>query len=88
MIQIYAQTCLDLACKVTAPFNNKWTVKFKIQTTVMLFTAINHCSGPLRKQKCLAEQGQRILLRRNRILDVLVGSIFTNIELYFDEPTG
>ena len=34
----------------TAPFNNMRTLKFKIQSTVTLFTAVNHCSGPLRKQ--------------------------------------
>ena len=38
-----------------------WTLKFKIQPTVTLFTAINHCSGPLRKQKCFARRGQRVI---------------------------
>ena len=33
------------------------TLKFKIQPTVTIFTAVNHCSGPLRKQKRLAQQG-------------------------------
>ena len=42
----------------TVPFNNMWTLKFKIQLTVMLLTAINHCSGPLRKQH-LAQWNQR-----------------------------
>ena len=33
---------------LTASFNNTRTMKFKIQSTVSLFTAVNHCSGPLR----------------------------------------
>ena len=38
----------------TAPFNNMRTLKFKIQPTVTLFTAVNHYSEPLRKQKRFA----------------------------------
>ena len=42
------------------PFNNMRTLKFIIQPIVMLFAAVNHCSGPLRKQKGLAQWGQNI----------------------------
>ena len=41
-----------------APFNNMQTLKFKTQPTVTLLSAVNHCSGPLRKQKRLAQRGQ------------------------------
>ena len=45
---------------LTVPFNNMQTLKFKIQLTIMLFTAINHCSGPFRKQyHCL---GQKVMI--------------------------
>ena len=43
-----------------APFNNMWTLKFKIQPTVALFTAVNHCSEPLRKQKRLAQRDRKV----------------------------
>ena len=43
----------------TAPFNRMQTLKFKIQPTVTLSTAINHCNGPLRKR--LAQQGQKVM---------------------------
>ena len=33
------------------------TLKFEIQRTVTLFTAINHCSGPL----SVAQQGQKVM---------------------------
>ena len=45
----------------TTLFNDTQTLKFKIQLTVTLFTAVNHCSGFLRKQKRLAERGQKLL---------------------------
>ena len=35
----------------TASFNNIKTLKFKIQPTVALLTAVNHHRGGLRKQK-------------------------------------
>ena len=37
------------------------TLKFKIQPTVTFFTAVSHCIGPLRKQKRLAQQGQKVM---------------------------
>ena len=40
------------------------TLKFKIQLTITLFTAVSHCSGPLREQKPLAQQGQKVMLVR------------------------
>ena len=46
------------------PFNNMWTLKFKIQPTITLFTAVNHCSGPLTKQKRLPERGQKVMFVR------------------------
>ena len=39
-----------LVLHFTAPFNNMRTLKFKMQSIVTLFTAVNHCSGPRRKQ--------------------------------------
>ena len=42
-------------------FNNMQTLKFKIQPTTMLFTVINHLSRPLRKQKRLAQWGQKVI---------------------------
>ena len=40
----------------------KQTLKFKIQPNATLFTAINPCSRPLRKQKCLAlELSQKVV---------------------------
>ena len=35
----------------TGVFNDKQTPKFKSQPTLTLFAAVNHLSGPLRKQK-------------------------------------
>ena len=48
--QMHLIGLLSLFWCFTAPFNNMWTLKFTIQPTVLLFTAVNHCSGPLRKQ--------------------------------------
>ena len=45
----------------TAPLNNIQTLKFKIQPTVKLFNTVSHFSGPHRKQKCSAQQGQEIM---------------------------
>ena len=39
----------------------RWTLKFKIQTTITLFIAVNHYRGPLRKQKHLAQWGQKVI---------------------------
>ena len=36
------------------------TPQVKIQPTITLFTAVNHCSAPLQKQKCLDQQGQKV----------------------------
>ena len=49
--QHFPQICIYffMVC-LTAPFNNMRTLKFKIQPTITLFTAVNHCSGPRRKQ--------------------------------------
>ena len=46
---------------ITAPFNNMRTLKFKIQPTVTLFTAVNHYSGPLRKLKRFSQPGQKVI---------------------------
>ena len=58
-----ASTDKKLFCCITVPFNNMWTLKFKIQSIITLFefTVVNHCGGPLRKQKRLAQQGQRVM---------------------------
>ena len=64
-VKVYSQEALNLTvCRPlhrdqsthlekisTALFNNKRTLKFKIQPTVTLFTAVSLCSGPLGKQK-------------------------------------
>ena len=42
------QWCFTHGVQLLRLFNNMRTLKFKIQPTVMLFTAINHCSGPLK----------------------------------------
>ena len=49
---------------INAPFNNMHMLKFKIQPSVVLFTAINHCSRPVGKQKHLAQWGQNIMFMR------------------------
>ena len=36
-------------------------LKFKIQPTVTLLTAVNHCSGHLRKQKRLAQPDPKVI---------------------------
>ena len=36
---------------ITAPINNMWTLKFKIQPTIGFFTAVNQCNTPLRNTK-------------------------------------
>ena len=46
---------------ITTLFNNLQTLKFKIQPTIMLFTAVNHCSRPLRKHKRLAQRSQDVI---------------------------
>ena len=46
---------------ITAPFNNMQTLKFKIQPIFMLFTAVNHCSRLVRKQKHMAQLGQNVM---------------------------
>ena len=38
--------------------------KFKIQPTVALFAAVNHCSRPLRKQQRLGERVRKIVFLR------------------------
>ena len=51
LLFFFKQRILMLLIQVlTAPFNNMRTLKFKIQSTVTLFTAVNHWSGPRRKQ--------------------------------------
>lgn len=35
---------------LTASFNNLWTLKFSFCHPVIFFTAVNHCSGPLRRK--------------------------------------
>ena len=45
-------------------FPKKTHPKTKIQTTATLFTAVNHCCEPLRKQKCLAQRGQKVMFMR------------------------
>ena len=59
-------TSLKETINLTMPFKNMRTLKFKImiQPTVMLFTPVNHCSGPLRKQKRLAQRGQNVMFVR------------------------
>ena len=37
------------------------TLNLKIQPTVRLFTAVNHCSGVLEKQKRLAQRGKKVV---------------------------
>ena len=46
---------------INAPFNNMQTMKFKIQPSVMLFTAVNHYSGSHTKQKQLPQWGQKVM---------------------------
>ena len=48
----------------TVPFNDMRTLKFKIQPTVTLFSAFNHCSGPSSKRKRLAQRGQKVMFVR------------------------
>ena len=43
------------------PFKNMQTLKFKIQPAVTPFIDVNHCTRPLRKQKHLAQQGQKVM---------------------------
>ena len=49
-----------LSVKFTAPFTNMRTLKFKIQLTVEFFTAVNHRSGSLEKQRSRVQRGQKV----------------------------
>ena len=50
----------SVGSRVTASFNNIWTLKFKIQPTVTLFTAVNYRN----KKQRLVQRGQTFMLVR------------------------